>query len=274
VFVERKQMGRLGADPSAPLVASRRNNQEKKPWKYLPSIENRVEADFLHPVLLGESILPYRLFKSFEGVVPVTPKGEMIDADAALARGLDGLHGWMGKAEAAWEANKKSDKLTLIGLFDYFGQLSSQFPASALRVVYAKAGTQPAAAIIRDQKNIVENLLYWCPVVSEQEASYLCAMINSETARKRIESYQARGQWGARHFDKVIFNLPIPRFDPKNKTHVALSGASLEAEKIAAAIQLPEGVKFQRARALVRSALVEAELAKRIDDLVARLLDG
>jgi hypothetical protein len=48
----------------------------------------------------------------------------------------------------------------------------------------------------------------------------------------------------------------------------------LEAEKIAAAIQLPEGVKFQRARALVRSALVEAELAKRIDDLVARLLDG
>src|SRR3984893_13015370 len=54
VFVERKKMGRLGADPSAPFVESRRNNLEKKPWKDLPSIANRVEAQFLHPVLLGE----------------------------------------------------------------------------------------------------------------------------------------------------------------------------------------------------------------------------
>ena len=73
-------MGRLGADPSAPFVMSRRNNQEKMPWKELPGVENRVEAEFLHPVLLGESILPYRIFKPFEGVVPVTEKGEMLDA--------------------------------------------------------------------------------------------------------------------------------------------------------------------------------------------------
>jgi hypothetical protein len=62
-FVERRTMGRLGADPSAPPVASRRTNQEKIPWKNLPGIENRVEAAFLRPVLLGESILPYRIFR-------------------------------------------------------------------------------------------------------------------------------------------------------------------------------------------------------------------
>jgi hypothetical protein len=57
VFVERKTMGRLGADPSAPYVASRRSTHQ--PWRSLPAIENRVEAEFLRPVLLGESILPY-----------------------------------------------------------------------------------------------------------------------------------------------------------------------------------------------------------------------
>jgi hypothetical protein len=46
-FVERKTMGRLGADPSAPYVASRRTNQEKIPWKNLPGVETRVEAEFL-----------------------------------------------------------------------------------------------------------------------------------------------------------------------------------------------------------------------------------
>ena len=100
----------------------------------------------------------------------------------------------------------------------------------------------------------------------------MVAILNSETARERVEAYQSRGQWGARDFDKVIFNLPIPRFDPKNKTHAALAKAAADAEKIAAALELPEGVKFQRARGLVRMALTEAGVAGRIDALVGKLL--
>ena len=62
-LVERQPVGRLGGDPTAPLVVSRRNTQEKKPWKFLEGVEHRVEAEFLRPVLLGESILPYRVFR-------------------------------------------------------------------------------------------------------------------------------------------------------------------------------------------------------------------
>jgi len=86
--------------------------------------------------------------------------------------------------------------------------------------------------------------------------------------------YQSRGQWGARHFDKVVFNLPIPRYDAKIKLHRDLADAAAKAERVAAAVALPEGVKFQRARSLVRAALQEAGLAAAIDALVARLLDG
>ncbi|MGP0059602.1 MAG: hypothetical protein ACLPID_09990 [Beijerinckiaceae bacterium] len=50
--------------------------------------------------------------------------------------------------------------------------------------------------------------------------------------------------------------------------------AARDAEKIAAAIPLPENIKFQRARGLVRIALTEAGVAQKIDALVARLLDG
>ena len=71
-FVERKSLGRLGPDPSAPLVISRRSAQEKEPWKLLPGIENQVEAQFIRPTLLGESMLPYRVFRPFEAVIPVS----------------------------------------------------------------------------------------------------------------------------------------------------------------------------------------------------------
>jgi predicted RNA methylase len=273
-IVERRQIGRLGADPSAPYVVSRRSSLEKEPWKSLPSIENRIESEYLRPVLLGESILPYRVFRPFEGVVPVTERGEVLDAAGAAGRGLDGLHGWMQRAEAMWTANANSLKLTLVGRWNYHNELGAQFPIAPLRVVYAKAGTQPAACLLREARGVVDHMLYWTTPADEAEGRYLTAILNSETARARAEQYQPRGQFGARHFDKVIFNLPIPRFDPKDELHLALANAAAQAEEAAANVVLPDGVKFQRARGLVRTALTEAKVSQKINDLVAKLLDG
>ena len=273
-LVERKTFGRLGMDASAPYVMSRRNSQEKLPWKELPGIENKVEAEFLRPVLLGESILPYRVFRTFEGVVPVTDNGKILDSKAALDYGADGLFGWMRKAEIVWADNADSGSMSLVQRWNYHNELGAQSPPRNLRIVYAASGTKPAACVVRDGQNIVEHKLYWNTPSSDAEARYLTALLNSETARARSASRQSRGQWGARDFDKVIFNLPIPRFDAKNKLHLALAKAAARAEEIAAAVPLPDGVKFQRARALIRAALTEASVAQKIDALVAELLDA
>ena len=127
---------------------------------------------------------------------------------------------------------------------------------------------------MQDEKAVVEHKLYWAAPTGIGEARFLCAVLNSETARQRAAAYQSRGQWGARDFDKVIFNLPIPRFDPKSKLHRDLAAAAERAEGIAAAVLLPEGVKFQRARGIVRAALTDAGVSEAIDRLVELLLDG
>jgi hypothetical protein len=151
-------------------------------------------------------------------------------------------------------------------------QRNSRLPP--LRVVYSKAGTLPAACVLRKADFVIENLCYWAAFDTDEEAGYLAAILNSETARARAAQYQARGQWGARHFDKVMFNLPIPTFDPTNRLHGALADVAAEAEHVATAVELAEGVRFQRARRLVRTALAEAGLSQRIDALVATLLDS
>lgn len=273
VLVERGVSGRLGPNPSAPLVISKRNGQEKDPWKSLPNIDNRVEAEFIYPILLGESILPYRIFRSFEGVVPVDSNGKILDAEAAANRGIDGLRGWMRKAEAVWNEHRPS-RISLIQQIDYYGKLASQFPIAPLRVVYAKAGIQPAACLVRDSRCVIDHKLYWTKPASEEEGQYLISVLNSETARSRVEQYQSRGQWGARDFDKVMFNLPILRFDSANTLHRDLADAAASAETVAAKVELPEGIKFQRARKLVRNALAANGLSKKIDSLVVALLDG
>jgi hypothetical protein len=271
-FVERRAPGRLGGDPTAPFVASRRSTQEKKPWKSLPGIEHRVEAEFLHPVLLGESILPYRIFQPFEAVVPATSQGALLNSEAAANRGFSGLHGWMTAAEKVWNENAESGSMKLLERWNYHNELGAQFPISPLRVVYAASGTIPAACLLRQSLTVIEHKLYWSSVSDENEALYLCAILNSETARSRTAGLQSRGQWGARDFDKVIFTLPIPRFDITSPPLAALAHTGRDAECIAATVALPEQIKFQRARKLIRDALIEAGVASRIEALVKEIL--
>ena len=76
-------------------------------------------------------------------MIPVDEAGAVIDAAAALDRGFDELAMWMRKAEAVWERNRSSDRYRLTELFDYFGQLTAQFPPAPLRVTYAASGRSP-----------------------------------------------------------------------------------------------------------------------------------
>jgi hypothetical protein len=227
----------------------------------------------LRPAFLGESIVPYRVLQVFEAVVSVSDKGILLDSQAAANRGLGGLHGWLNKAERTFNQHTKSNR-SLSEQLNYINQLSAQFPIAPLRVVYAKAGTLPAACLLRDPRGVVDHKLYWMAPAGETEARYLIAILNSETARARAAQFQSRGQWGARDFDKVLFNLQIPRFDGEKQLHLDLAAAASPAEEVAALVELPEGVKFQRARGLIRAALTEAGIAQDIDGLVTRLLDG
>ena len=273
VLIERKSSGRLGSNPDAPLVGSRRTAQEKRPWRDLPSLEGNVESEFLRPILLGESVLPYRLFRLFEGVVPVTARGTLLTSDAAADGGFKYLSAWMKNAENAWDKNG-TGKRAFVEQLDYIGQLSSQFPIAPLRIVYAKSGAQPAAFAIRDGNALIDQQLYWAPVSTLGEAAYLMGLLNSEGLRRRTEQYQPRGQFGARHFDKAIFNVPFPRYDSKSKLHCDLAEAAEHAEAVAALVEFPEGERFVAARKRVRRALIESGVAGDIEKLVEKLLDG
>ena len=58
--------------------------------------------------------------------------------------------------------------------------------------------------------------------VEENEGHFLAAVLNSEAARSRVAHLQSRGQWGARDFDKVVFELPIPAYDSSSALHQEL----------------------------------------------------
>ena len=272
--VEEVAVGTLGANPDAPLVASRRSGQEKPPWRDVRSLRGNVESEFLRTLYLGESVAPFRLLEPLTAVVPWDEAtGGLLDAAEAENQGHRHVARWLAKAERTWKKHGKG-RMSFREQVNYYGKLTAQMPPAAIRVLYAASGTLPAAAILADQEAVVEHALYWTAVEGEDEAYYLAAILNSEVARGRIAALQAKGQWGARHFDKLMFELVIPAFDPKNAAHKKMVKASRRAEEVAIDVRLPERCHFTRARRLIREALQEDGVAEDIERLVARLLEG
>jgi methylase of polypeptide subunit release factors len=272
VIVEELAAGRLGINRQAPRVRGRTSTQDKKPWKSLKPLEGPVEIDALRTVYLGESIGPYRVLSDVTGVIPWNPQTKLLmDSEAALKTGYRSLAHWLSDAEGLWEKYGRGS-MSLLDRWDYNHALRVQFPIAPSRVVYAKAGTQPAAAIIEHPTAVIDHMLYWMACKSHEEARYLCAVLNSETARSRAEKFQAEGQFGKRHFDKAMFSLAIAEFEPKNQLHKELAAAAMHAEFVASRVEVKEGEYFVTTRNRIRKTLAEEGIAEDIDKLVEKLL--
>ena len=266
-------LGRLGANTLAPVVRGRTSSQDKIPWKTLDPLRGPVEAEFLRPVYLGESIAPYRVLSHVTGVIPWNSnKREVMDRAGAYSIGKRLLAEWLTKAEALWNKHG-TGKMTWREQCDYFGKLGSQFPLTKHRVLFAGSGTQPAAVRLAESDiGIAEHAIYWASCRTRLEADYLCAIINSETARAAAVQWQSEGQWGARHFDKAVFNLPIPLFDPAYPLHTSLAKAAARAEKLAALVEIRAGEHFTRTRKRIRQTLIANGVAGKIEALVGELI--
>jgi hypothetical protein len=228
-------------------------------------------------VLLGETIAPFRVLTAATCVVPVHGR-EVLDSRSAADVGFRHLAAWLRDVEAKWAANasKRADgtnRMTLRQQLDHMRKLSAQLSTSATRVVYAASGIQPAAAVVYDYDAIVEHAAYWAPARSLAEGRYLTAILNSETVRALGEDAQPKGQGGARHFDNLIWEQPIPEYDRRIELHRDLAAAAAIAERVAAAVALPESAYFTRQRRAIRDALAAHGIASEIEALVVQLLD-
>ena len=271
-IVEPAPTGPLGTGAGRRAVRSLRSPGEKPPWKSLPALEGVVEAEFVRPLLVGESLLPFAIRAPRLAVIPYA-HGRLLDGSDVALDEFPGLSHWWREAEDRWLQHRSSDRLDLRGRLDYRRGITQQLPAPAHRVVYSGSGMYLAAARVTDPMAIVEHKLYWAAAGSAEEARYLAAVLNSTTLTQRVRPYQGRGEHNPRDFDKYVWRLPIPLFDPDDPLHGRLAGLGQEAEELVQATVLPAGRRFEADRRLVREALQAAGIAPALDREVALLLE-
>ena len=276
-LVERETAARLGDNPTAPRVRGRIGALDRMPWREVEPPRGAVEAQFLRTVLLGEGIAPFRLLTTALAIIPT--EGEvLLDSAAAGMAGHRHLSAWLRDIDAKWRAHcgKRADgtpRMTLSQQLDHMRKLSMQLATNGLKVVYTGSGTLLNAVALDDPRLLVEHGAYWATARNLEEARYLTAVLNSATVLARVIPMQPRGWRDPRHFDNLVWELPIPEFDRRQALHGELVNAAAEAERVAALVPLREGAHFMRQRRAIRDALAEHGIVSRIDTLVAQLLD-
>ena len=270
-FINVGRVNTLGTVASQRPVRSRRSATEKDPWRKLDDVTGAVEDEFIRPVYTGECLLPFLCLPPLEAIIPWDGYRLLHDGDLSLSR-FPGLAEWLHDTESIWTLHRSSERLTLSERLDYRRGITQQFPIAQYRVVYGKSGTYMAAAIIENSLAVIDHKLYWASTAILDEARYLAAILNSGALTLAVRPMQALGEHNPRDFDKYVFQLPIPRYDPADAAHAQLSALAERAAHLSAATTLPDA-RFERQRKHIRDVLESDGVMENIDSIVKSLLD-
>jgi len=271
LFVDRATGGPLGAGAGRVAVTSARSSQEKPPWKQMPSLSGVVEAEFVVPVHLGETIGPFCSLGPRDAVLPVDDHGILTDAQV---QAHPALAAWWSGVETTWRAGRAtSENAPLHQRMDFNGQLSAQLPLRPNRVVYAASGnTLTAARLGAIDHALIEHSLYWASFTTPEEALFVVGVLNTQTLLQQVARYQAVGLFGARHFDKYVFQVGIPTYNASDPLHRRIVEAAQAAETAARAMGTSSAQGFVAARKAITAELHAHGLLQPLEDAVAELL--
>ncbi|MEZ6050594.1 MAG: hypothetical protein R3C02_04265 [Planctomycetaceae bacterium] len=144
--------------------------------------------------------------------------------------------------------------------------MEQQFPIQAERIVYSKSGMHLTAAVRDNRRAVIDHKLYWATAASTGESQYLCAILNAAVFTELVRPFMSHGK-DERDFDKHIWQLPIPLYDPNDDLHARLATRGGELEEAIAGLEL-RSVHFAAVRRDVRKFIAESEAGLDVEALV------
>jgi len=110
---------------------------------------------------------------------------------------------------------------------------------SKYKIIWKSMGFYPDFVVVSSVKDknigkkrvIVEHVQYFIPTQNEDEAHYICAVLNSAIVKKNLRALSSGGKSGLS--GEIIKKIRIIKFSPNNQIHSELSNLSKKAHELA-----------------------------------------
>ena len=281
-------------DLAQPLVKTEPQEAEvaKQPWKDI-RLRANVEADFIYATLLGKDLIPYGHLKMRPVILPIEPapsrrEYRFLDVSEMRRRGWRLTAEWLEKAESLWQSRRTKKSVenfpSAKDRLNHQNLLTLQSPTRQYVVLYNARGADSMASVVRRRRLhkfpigetglaprgfVLDYTTYYFDTDDEDEAHFLCAVLNSTVVHKGVKHFQPSGLYGKRDIGRRPFMLEIPKYHASDKSHKTLVSLSKSCHEIVAKLsQGDKGFRTLRKEALKAIADKQAE----IDDIVKRFL--
>lgn len=257
----------------------------KKPWrgKEFGARTVLVEKQFKQTVLRSRHLVSFGVTGESYFIAPIV-NDKLEDLNTAAIKSATNFSRYWRKARRDWgKGNKKSSADTLDKYIDGLGKLSSQLetrqnPDIEHKVIYNLTGSKLYAAVTNTEKIANFTLLQYS-TSSEEEAHYLCAILNADNLQPFY--IDACKESGRAHFNAFpTQRLPIPAFDTKDAVHMELANLSKKAHqhitknlKTQLAAKPPGGNGNTGQRELVRADTGIQTILNDIDKEIKKIFD-
>ena len=262
----------------------------KDEWK--DKIDGSIENKFIFSTLLGKDIVPFGYVDYRKVILPLEITNlntyRLLFIAEAKHRGLISLYNWLKKVETLWKEKRTQKSVknfpSALDRINYHNLLTNISPLTKYFVVWNARGANSFCNII-DTNNlpsfevrgaeinpiafIPDYTLYYVPVMDEKKAEYLCAIINSPIVHKAVKPFQPKGLYGHRDIGRLMFKLPIPKFDKDISEHLELCKLTRKCKKIVVNEEFEETDGFKKRRNALAKVLVD-ELNS-IDEIVKQI---
>lgn len=260
--------------------AERENRNNKPPYDKM-HLKGSIDSEFVFTTIKSDVVLPFVVGAPSYAALPlelVNGKFRILSIKDLALRGNKHALAWFRQVDKSLESlsGKRLDSW-LTRRNKLVDQMSA--PIRHL-VLYGAGGSNTCAAVTSTTDAefpfVNDQTLYAWSAPSENEAWYVCGMVNSRPVNERIKGHQPSGDFGEQHVHKLPLTI-IPQFDASSDVHVRLTR---EARRLSGVVRelcakdpgYMDTRKSLASRRLSLSRALETELGQ-LNELANAILD-
>lgn len=214
-----------------------------------------VEPDFIYPMVGGRNFDKWGINSYLHMVVPHFASGSAIYrgvTTTTLKREYPKLYNWLFYfKDLLLETRIRSAKFFDPKQFPFY-RLDNvgDYTFAKYKVLWKEQSRFMTAAVVSEINDpavglktvVTDSKVLFVSLDSEDEAHYLCSILNSRLIGKIVEAYTIDVQKGV----DIVRNIRIPQFDKKKRTHLKVSSLSKRAHNAYKKGNMSEISKIER----------------------------
>jgi hypothetical protein len=227
-------------------------NMIERGKREIPSTSAAIEKDLVYPAVSGGDIVKFGIKSNFYVLVAQDPKKRKGYEEVEMSSNLPLTFGYLTQFKdilikrAAYQkyfykeikkGNKVIRREPIAPFYSMYNISEESF--SKYRVVWKRMASKMIAVVLSRLKTpfglktaISTDTTSFFPVGEEEEAHYLCGILNSDIVDEYIRSFSSAGRgFGA---PSVMNHLAIPKFNSDNKIHIKMAELSQKAHNLVA----------------------------------------